>query len=163
MNNRLEQLEKKYIELGEEIERLKATPSKKRERSTKNKHYWFITSIYDIQKTVETGYVVDEDRFAMGNYYYSEAEALKARDRRLAEQRIFDALREHEGDWAVDWNDFDQNKYYAFYNHEDEKFCIDWWRDGQIISESCYYSSEEAWQWVMDNMEDDLNIVWWLV
>lgn len=157
--NELEQLEKIHAELGKEIERLKAKPCKKRER-VYGKPYWFITSLGEVVEDIDGGRARLAKRFALGNYFYTKEAAIKALNRRLAEQRIFDALREHEGDWTVDWGNYKQSKYHISYTHDDKEFYIYSCNSLQAGMVTRYYSTEEACQWVMDNMEDDLRIVW---
>ena len=121
--NKLEELEKKYKELGEEIERLKAQ-SGGRCRGDFGCEYWYIDGDGDIQSDNDKKWGCDEYRFNIGNYFKTEDEAYKVLDKILIYNKLRDlALRLNEGE-PVDWKDVQQCKYYIFYSDICEKIDI---------------------------------------
>lgn len=119
--NKLEELEKKYKELGEEIERLKGK-SGERWRADYEGEYWYIDG--DIQLDNDKNWGCDEYRFNIGNYFKTEEEACKVLDKILIYNKLRDlALRLNEGK-TIDWKDVQQCKYYIFYSDICEKLDI---------------------------------------
>jgi len=101
----------------------------------------------------------DQNTVEMGSAYHTQAEALKARDKQLATVRVLNKLRELEGDWVVEWDNPNQFKYRFFYQPFDQKVGIDHSRT-TISIDPQFYSSESAWQWVLENMYADLKLMW---
>lgn len=145
---------------GEPITLQKPKASKKRWRAEEGADHWYLTPGGHVISSCDDRGIDDDEYYAIGNYYQTEGEAIAARDRRLAEQRIFDALREHEGDWVADWEDGGQTKHTVGYNDVTKKFLTDWFRGHHHYPDTRYYSTREAWQWVLDHMLDDVKLVW---
>lgn len=99
------------------------------------------------------------NRIGMGNLYRTQAEAEHAVQVQCAKVRVLNALREHEGDWEANWSDCNQHKYCPTYSHGTTKFSLVICWSMQNASPE-FYSTQEALQWVLDNMEDDLKLVY---
>jgi len=150
----LEELEQKYKEMGEEIERLKNPPNKKRWRAEKDEKYYLITQSGVVHFYYENYDLIDNHAYATGSYFRTEEEAELKRDRDLATQRVLDALREAEGDWVADWDDKDQCKCHPYIDRD--KSIQIWWGYLELIAPIEWYSSEEAWQQVIKSHHDDI-------
>lgn len=112
----LQELEQKYKELGEQIEKIKQKESKKRCRKPEDEEYYYIDDYCDVNYTTEDGCNVDEARFELGNYFKTEEEAKKVLERLKTHcmlQDIADELNEKIGE-VIDWENSYQSKYYLF-------------------------------------------------
>ena len=115
--NKLEELEKKYKELGEEIERLKAQ-SGGRCRGDFGCEYWYIDDDGDIQSDDDNDWGCDEYRFNIGNYFKTEDEAYKVLDKILIYNKLRDlALRLNKGE-QLNWSSGNQKKFYIYYDNQ---------------------------------------------
>lgn len=124
--NKLEELEKKYKELGEEIEKLKAQ-SGVRCRCDLGCEYFYIDDDGDIQSVDDNDWGCDEIKFDMGNYFKTKDEAYKVLDKVLIYNKLKDlALRLNKGE-PVDWKNENINKYYIYAHcHNDGTKVLSW-------------------------------------
>jgi len=93
---------------------------------------------------------------AMGSLYRTRAEAEAARDKQQATVRVQDKLKELQGDWVADWNDPKQNRHFVFYNHHIAKCFVSCRTYNQHHN---IYSTKEACEWVLENMEADVKLM----
>lgn len=163
-DTQIKQLEESNAKMKADIEaqakmiaELKLPVIKKRERVAKGETYWIIDPVGDIESRTEGTTRFDIYRFNSGNYYYSESEAQLVLDKELAQQRIFDALREHEGDWELKFKRRTNNSR-IYLNTSTKLFHCTSNDEFQEIPDARWYSSEESCKWVIDNMENDLKI-----
>ncbi len=99
-----------------------------------------------------------EHYWLIGNVFRTEAEAIKERDKRLATMRVIRKLRELEGYWEADWKSDTQSKVKITYDHQESIFEFEkheFYQD----SDKSLYSTKEACLWVIDNMADDLRVM----
>jgi len=153
----LKELEHKYKEMGEEIERLKNQPNKKRWRAEIGETYWHAADNNTIYASTEEVHLADDYRYSIGNYSITQEEAELKRDRDLATQRVLDALREAEGDWVADWDDKDQGKCIPYIDHD--KSIQIWWGYLDLVAPTEWHSSRAAWQQVIESHKSDI----WLI
>ena len=116
----LEELEKKYKELGEEIERLK---NKKNERGRvpKDSEYYYINDCGADSSSAEYYDSVDDFRYFTGNYFFTQDGAKKHLDRIKTYYQL-KALAEELNIKEVDWKNLNQAKYSIYLdNSEPEK------------------------------------------
>ena len=123
-----------------------------------NQYYYVHSEEGRVCTTYEHAHKEDLHHYATGNYYKTFELAKHALDIRLAEQRIFDALREHEGDWDGDWDDTTKAKHSIEYDHDTQEFGIDSSARYQYNKKESY-SSPAACKWVIENMKNDLELV----
>ena len=99
---------------------------------------------------------LDVDRYAMDNCYRTEAEATAARDKQLALVRVQDKLAELTVE-PLDWSDGNKVKHEIYYNHMSEEFE----RTSVSLHQALntLHGSEEACDWVIDNMQSDLKLI----
>lgn len=105
----LEELEKKYKELGEEIERLK---NKKNERGRvpKDSEYYYINDCGEVSSSDEYYDSVDDFRYFTGNYFFTQDGAKKHLERIKTYYQLKD-LAEELNTEEVDWENLKQAKY----------------------------------------------------
>lgn len=119
--NKLEELEKKYKELGEEIERLKAEKENEVCKPKKGDKYWTISYSGGVISSVWHGDAVDEARYLLGNVFKTQEEA----EFRAEQLRVEAELRRFarpfvvgEENWIinydVDCNEIIVFRYYTF-------------------------------------------------
>ena len=116
----LEELEKKYKELGEEIERLK---NKKNERGRvpKDSEYYYINDCGEVSSSAEYYDSVDGFRYFTGNYFFTQDGAKKHLDRIKTYYQL-KALAEELNIKEIDWKNSNQDKYSIYLdNSEPEK------------------------------------------
>lgn len=114
MNN-LEELEKKYEELGKEIERLKKDKAK-RWRANRDEQYYVIGNYGYVANSSENGTDIDTGRYEIGNYFKTREEAEKALEKIEIKQELEDLALELNNRKEIDWNDENQHKYYIYYD-----------------------------------------------
>lgn len=117
---------------------------------------------YLLTGTGSVGAVVEleaADRFfAQGNWAATKEEAEKLAERQRAYWRVVRALRDHEGDFVADWNNRQSGKFVVFYDSRKNEFNIAiFWECIYTLPE--LHSSEQSCQWVIENMRDDLRII----
>ena len=113
--NKLEELEKKYKELGEEIERLKCK-SAERWRAECGENYYFIDDCGEVYPDEDEDLDSDDHRYLTGNYFKNEEEAEKVLNKILIYNKLRNlALRLNKGE-AINWNDNNQKKWHILFD-----------------------------------------------
>ena len=109
--NKLEELEKKYKELGEEIERLKSKSTEKRWRADFAEDYFYIDDVGNILCDDDEDIGPDIFRYNNRNYFRTQAEAEKALNKIIIYNQLKDlAERLNDGE-TINWNDSNQRKW----------------------------------------------------
>ena len=132
--SKLEDLEIKYKELGEEIERLKLEEKSKVWKPKEYEEIWYIDKFGDVDNDIFSRGSWDEERYKLGNCFKTQEEAEK-----VAEKiKIYTELKRY----ALEHNEeFDTVKYYICIQGFEIKtgYCSNkWFQIGQI-----YFSSNE--------------------
>lgn len=128
----LEELKKKYAELGEEIERLEKSKTK-RWRAEKGGVFFWIDSNNDTWICCEDNCIADDKRYKSGNYFKTEEEAQAEAERRIIYQELSDLALELNNGVEIDWKNRGQQKYSLVYDYENE--FVDW--TGNVSSRVC--------------------------
>lgn len=115
MNN-LQELEKKYEELGKKIERLKQAKSSKRRKPEWKKSYYYIDSATNIGESVWSNTVPDNFRYSQNNCFKTEQEAQEHLENLKTKGELRLLAEELNEDEVIDWNDDDQDKYFIQYD-----------------------------------------------
>ena len=127
-----------------------------RERVSFNGKYWAIIDGIRLYQYAEFNRYTD-DRFKMGNYYHTQEEAEKARDRQLAYVRITDAIREQNKGWVPDWGERTNRKHYLRYDHDDSTVHVINNTFMQFVpNELC--GTKEAIEYVIKHHADDIKL-----
>ena len=133
---KLEDLEQKYKELGEEIERLKLEENKTSKvwKPEENEKFWYIDRFGDVDNDNFSRGSWDENKYEFGNCFKTQEEAEKV----VEKIKIYTELKRY----ALEHNEeFDTVKYYICIQGFEIKtgYCSNkWFQIGQI-----YFSSEE--------------------
>lgn len=135
-----------------------AKPKSKRFAPKIEQEYWCMGSDGKEYITLWGNDELDISRLAYGNVYETREAAGKARDKQLATVRVLNKLRELEGDWVADWDDSNQVKNSIWFYHPLKKFHTTRWQTSQFSPKE-WFSTEEACQWVIDNMDADLRLM----
>lgn len=144
--NKLEELEKQYAKLGEEIEKLKKEEIDKLEKGEEkyfvpkeNEKYWFLDK-KDLDFFVYNNDAIDKDILKRQMPRRTEAEAEFYDQKRIYETQYRKYLLDHEEE-PVNWEKHKQEKYYAFYNY-DEKGIRTYW-DCYTKDQGTIYTTRE--------------------
>ena len=153
----LERIESMLNLIKDDFEKRKAEPvSKKRWRAEEGRIYYSTNAEGLVGKKTERNNDVDAHRHRSGDYSKTTVEACKRLAVNYARQRIFDALREAEGDFV---DEESKSIYIGLYMVSDEIIrCCETY--GDKYTEPQWNSSESAWQAVMVSHKADLLLVW---
>ena len=139
-----QEYENKIKELQDELEKLKAAKiaeSGKRWKPDKFEDYWLVDSGGGISKTYNSeNNTCDEYRCLIGNCFETQEEAEEYKKQIEYTARYKNYIEEHSE--PIDWEDEDQDKYYAEYRHEDEDIYVDWYNTTNFQG-TIYASSEQ--------------------
>lgn len=116
--DKLEELKKKYKELGEEIEKLEN--ESKVWKPENGEQYWYLTSDGDMDVDDWGDWECDNARYEIGNCFKTETEA----EVMLEKFQIYTELKrlaEEINIEPIDWDNFRQNKYRIKYNNCDKR------------------------------------------
>lgn len=122
-NEDIEELEKKYKELGEKIEKLKNKKKCKRWRGKKGDVYYCVDNWGYISKNIDHRSIVSDYNYKTRNYFKTEEEAKQHFDNITTYYELMDLAEELNNGEEVDWNSTDQSKYYLCYSFYDKSNC----------------------------------------
>lgn len=117
MNN-LEELKKKYAELGAEIERLEKQKENKRWRGEYNNRYYTVDSYGDVCDSCEANDKYDNYKHFIRNYFKTEEEAKEYLEKINTYYELMDLAEELNNGEEIDWGNAGQDKYYLICNSE---------------------------------------------
>ena len=110
----LADLERKYEELGKEIERLKEQQNGGR---VKGERYYYLYSDGDADNTIDTFDKTDSRRFELGNYFKTEEEAKKVVEKIQIYTELKRLAERLNNGQKINWDNSNQLKYPIKYNH----------------------------------------------
>ena len=163
----LKNLEQKYKELGEEIEKLR----QKKEQGELPDILWFP------ENPIE-GYMLDGTgvertnclarrrrssmRYTRQQLFKTREEAERADRQRIAKMKVLRRVAElnHEQGWVCDWSSIDTRKYFPQYSHNDREVSLDSWQKIQV-SPTTHCASKSVWEQVIGEMEADVKFGLW--
>lgn len=151
---KLEELEKKYEELGKEIDKLKKS-GKKRWRAEKNGYYYYIGGDGIVYVSEDKYGNIDNFKYLSGNYYKTEEEGERAVRRNLLIQKYKDFIDEITEE-LIDWNDTEQNKYCLMWVlNAKQEFCT-WYK----AQGSLYTTNENLLELARERFtEEELRVI----
>lgn len=115
--------EKEYeVDLTEEQVKEIENPSKKRWRAKGKESYYFISNTGYVYDSIEKYMIDDDELYKMGNYFKTKEEAEECVKKILFQQQYRDYVNEHNDE--INWNNYNQRKYYAFYDFAEEWIMI---------------------------------------
>ena len=113
----LDEIKRKYRELGDEIERLENKKGEVWVPQNDENFYMLEGDLHlaEVYKLFSQKY--RNKVIKAGNYYKTKDDAHRAADRAYATERIRRIILEERGDWKPDWMDGYQEKRHLVYNH----------------------------------------------
>ena len=115
--------------------------------------YYYYTSIGAIHNTTAA------DNELRLNAYKTREEAQKAYNKAIAIEKIKRRVLELQGDWKPDWTNKTAEKYYIQYDHCNKQFThINWFSMQQDIAIP-YTKSEDIARTIINEMEDELQLI----
>ena len=134
----LKELERKYEELGKEIERLK-NQQKEYGRLEKGKRYWFTDSFGNKSNEGDFNSKEDDFRYETGNYFNSKEELEDYIEKIKIRTKLERLAIKLNGGEKIDWNNTLTTKYKISYDFERGSFDQETnkcWREQGVIY--CY-------------------------
>lgn len=149
----------KKVEISDKSYKALAKAVQTKTRPDVGEEYWFISAVGIVDATVWGYLQVDKDIWTAGNGFFTEEEAVKENNKRLAVQRIKDYILENDMYFEPDWNTSNQTKYGICYNYGDRK--LDWYVVSELKRSDVlpYLATVEHWERVVTDCEEDLEIV----
>ena len=132
--------------------------SYKRPRAEEGNCYYYI-----LLDAIKYSTNSDNWNYEIWNYYLTEQEAQKARDKQLATVRVNDAIDELNEGWAPDWRDFRELKYYIGYNLQDKRFGTGSWYYYLKPHTINSMKSKEIAEQIIKEHEEDLKLIFNIV
>jgi len=116
--------------------------------------YWYINGANDVYECQWNNFNADLNRLANQNLFLSKEYALKALDVMFTHNRILAKIKEidAENNWKADWSDFNQKKYYVFWDFEHKAKLSDYSR---LYNRANIYMSEQSSDWLMSDEVSD--------
>ena len=136
MNN-LEELKRKYEELGKEIERLEKEKSCKRWRAEQRQSYYFVDEDGEINSVYDQDDITDRYNFKTRNYFKTEEEAQRHLDNINTYYELMDLAEELNEGKNIDWDDDSQKKFYICYDYYNEELCLCYHYNVKDIGQIC--------------------------
>lgn len=116
----LEELKKKYEELGKEIERLE-NQSDVNWRAGLNEMYFYINEYGDIYYEFENDSEFDDNAYKTGNYFKTEEQAEKILEKIKIYVKLKRVAEKLNNGQKIDWNNNEQKKYYISFFEGNKK------------------------------------------
>lgn len=131
----LEELKKKYEELGQKINELENNLKNKNNRSRVNNdcEYYYINYIngdLEIDSDKEINCKIDDSRYNIGNYFKTKEQGGKVLEKLKIYTKLKDLADRLSEDDPVDWSNINQDKFYIYYSH----------RRNSLSQDSCCYT-----------------------
>ena len=147
---------KKYVEYIE--------PEKeyKRWRADHFDPYFIIDIDWSIQSYFEEWDKEDNFLYSIHNYFQTEKEAIKERDKRLAIVRVNDAILSLNEWWKEEWNNRGQEKWCIMYNNDKKLFESGF--NTYMIEWNLLYriKSEEIADKIIKEHQEYLKLIFWV-
>lgn len=141
MNN-LEELKRKYEELGKEIERLEKEKKDKRWRAENNENFYYIDNDGYIASIHEDNSPCDNFKYKIRNYFKTEKQAQEHLENINTYYDLMDLAEELNNGEKIDWNNY-KEKHYIYYDfgHKrlSDSFCCQNRDLGQIYCLDSYF------------------------
>lgn len=124
MNN-LEELKKKYEELGKEIERLEKQKENIRWRADFGEKYYMISTLSgSVINSREDNEKIDEFRYKTRNYFKTKEEAERYLANINTYYDLMDLANELNNGEEIDWKNGSQPKYFIYYGTRDNELIL---------------------------------------
>ena len=125
------------------------------ERIEKGEIYFSITGELDVIRNIESGYIVDNNKYNANNYFYTKERAEKVVDKikfLLKLERLHDTFCPN---YVPDWNDFSEIKFSVYYDVYEEKY-TECRYSAMVYGANVYFPSLKIAQQVCDILNREL-------
>ena len=112
----LEELKKKYEELGKEIKKLEKQKENIRRRAVFGEKYYIISTSGTVITSREENDEIDSFRYKIRNYFKTEEEAQRYLDNINTYYELMDLANELNNGEEIDWKKGNQPKYFIHYD-----------------------------------------------
>lgn len=119
----LEELKKKYEELGKEIERLE-NQNDVNWRAELGEKYFYIGTFGETYSSNDNNDMFDNGRYAMGNYFKTEEQAEKILEKIKIYVKLKRLAAKLNDGQEIDWNNSKQEKYYIYFCKSNKKLIL---------------------------------------
>ena len=120
---------------------------------SKDEYYYFYTST----GIVDCITAANDDLKV--NVFKTKKEAQKAYNKAVALEKIKRRILELQGDWKPDWTNEIAEKYYIQYDHYKRQFVFTNWFRMQQDTAIPYIKSKDIAQTIINEMEDELQLI----
>lgn len=125
------------------------------ERVKKGEIYFTITGELDVIRSIEGGYTVDNNKYNVNNYFYTQKRAWEVANKinfLLKLERLHDTFC---SDYVPNWNDYRETKFSIYYDTYKEKYIIQPYSTMKYET-NVYFPSSEIAQQVCDILNREL-------
>ena len=120
---------------------------------SKGDKYYFYTFVGSICSNIAS------DNNLKVNTYKTREEAQKAYNKAVALEKIKRRIIELQDDWKPDWTNENEEKYYIQYSYTARSFISICWYVTQHAASIPYMKSKEVINTIMNEMEDELKLI----
>lgn len=160
-----EQAIKKVADLEKELELLKNIinePENVRWKPGHFEEYYVISSDGELINPMWGNTSSGNFRYASGNCFKTEAEAIEYKEKLLFNQEVLDFIAKENGDWEVDWNDFNQKKYLLGLNNMRNNVIVDNYTYYRVTSLNKYFKSREIGEKILAKFDNEKLKKWFI-
>ena len=144
----IEEMKEKLAEMEEQLNK----PDEYKHFPSKGDEYYYYTSIGTLCSNTSADYELRV------NVYKTEEEADKAYNKAVAIEKVKRRLLELQGDWKPDFND-DCSKLVIFYNYNNIRFECSTHTKVKFPLLIPYIKTSEIAKTIINEMEDELNLI----
>lgn len=130
----LEELKKKYEELGKEIERLE-NQSDVNWRAGYGEYFYRINSNGDIVSCSENDSGYDNTLYSFGNYFRTARKAQERREKIKIYVKLKRLAEKLNNGQKIDWNNLEQTKYCIYFFEKPNELKLEYTANGQDIGQ----------------------------
>ena len=157
--NNVEITDEDFRELAEKQGFVKKATPAKRWRASLGEHYYAFWLNGKPRKLVEDELDADNGAYDSGEYFRTPEEAESYMAIKLATQRVIDRLRELDDGQKIDWNNFAQEKYYAYFDRGSKKLVVGRSCFVQTTEVNKHSAKQESWPQIIKEMPDDVKLM----
>ena len=135
LQNKIEDLEKQLAEVKEQVNSIEDEEIKNcvRWKPERTELYYFIDNDGDILSETWEDYSNEKFRFNTGNCFKTEQEAKDYKENLLTKQALKDLALELNEMERVDWDNYEQWKFYIYFNYSKNQLCTHFHSMGQNL------------------------------
>ena len=94
--------------------------------------------------------------FIHGLAFKTKEEAEQHDKERILLFKMHKWAEEYNGNWTVNWNDFEEKQYYVVYDYEDKQFYVRYEHYSETFTKLPYFKSEEIAEQFIEEFGDEI-------